>query len=772
MLAAALSAYDAGLQVIQVKTDRSKTPVNVPGWGAIDKATGKRKAGWQRFQIERPDRDTVAARFADNHPGIGLVCGTISGNLEMLEVEGSAVNEGMLDRLADAIKAAELDALFDRILNGYYERTPRNGVHLVMRVTDGPAAGNQKLAMRPPTAAEVAEAEAKGKSIKSVTMIETRGEGGFVVVAPSHGPVHKDGDYTMVRGGFDTIATVTTAERDAIYAVCRSLSEMPADEPAPKPKPVDASKQVKPRPWTGGTVGASWMDATVRHLAGSTSMRSLLERYGWEHAHDGHGVTYMRHPTATNDVSAVINDNDRLLVFSTSTSFTAYTGTGPTPTYDLLDVVAEYEHRGDRKAAAMRIADDAGIMAAWQRQRSDADEAAMREWIGTAPANVDPVTGEILDGDGDGDGDDGDAAWRPVDLAAAWSGERTEPAAVVLHRCDGMALYPPGINYLYGDSGDGKTWVMQMAAVQAMKAGQHVIWVTYEDANELEMVKRLRLLGATAADLVHLSLIVANEPFIQAPVPLARLARQRNTALLVLDSVGEALAVDGVDEDKDAQFAPWARDTLRCIIDLAAGVAWRYDGTADNERLAVVPIDHSTKAKDNPFFPSGTKRKRSMLTGLMLMVNVRQAFAIGRVGRVQLIASKDRSGRFRRGEIVAEVVLDATDTPYGFTVEPPPAGADMATVGRKRKAEERVLQALDLAGVPMSAEQIVRQVNHADNRLPGEADLSTGTVKNALTKLAKRPNVRQEKVPTGVGKAHRHLYLVTDHKDDAAGGDS
>ena len=29
MLAAALSAYDAGLQVIQVKTDHSKTPVSV-----------------------------------------------------------------------------------------------------------------------------------------------------------------------------------------------------------------------------------------------------------------------------------------------------------------------------------------------------------------------------------------------------------------------------------------------------------------------------------------------------------------------------------------------------------------------------------------------------------------------------------------------------------------------------------------------------------------------------------------------------------------------
>jgi hypothetical protein len=389
-----------------------------------------------------------------------------------------------------------------------------------------------------------------------------------------------------------------------------------------------------------------------------------------------------------------------------------------------------------------------------------------------APGRIDPETGEIIHGEREA-GDEGMAgAWRPVDLAAAWNGDRCEPAAAVLHRCDGMALYPPGINYLYGDSGDGKTWVMQMAAVQAMKAGQHVIWVTYEDANELEMVKRLRLLGATAADLEHLSLIVANEPFLSAPIPLARLARKRNTALLVLDSVGEALAVDGVDEDKDAQFAPWARDTLRCIIDLAAGVAWRHDGTADNERLAVVPIDHSTKAKDNPFFPSGTKRKRSMLTGLMLMVNVRQAFAIGRVGRVQLIASKDRSGRFRRGEIVAEVVMDATADAYGFTIEPPPTGAEMATVGKKRTADERVMQALDLSGVALSAEQIVRQVNHPDNRLPGEADLSIGTVKNALTRLAKRPNVSQQKVPTGVGKAHRHLYLITNHKDDTQGEQS
>ena len=45
--------------------------------------------------------------------------------------------------------------------------------------------------------------------------------------------------------------------------------------------------------------------------------------------------------------------------------------------------------------------------------------------------------------------------------------------------------------------------------------------------------------------------------------------------------------------------------------------------------------------------------------------------------------------------------------------------------------------------------------------------MTLGTVKNALTKLAKRSNVTLVRKPTGHGNGVTHIYTVTDHESDA-----
>ena len=79
----ALAAFDAGLCVVRVKADGSKRPVAVAGCGPVDPATGERGYGWKAFETLRPDRAIVAEWFAGKHPGIGVVTGEISGNLEI-----------------------------------------------------------------------------------------------------------------------------------------------------------------------------------------------------------------------------------------------------------------------------------------------------------------------------------------------------------------------------------------------------------------------------------------------------------------------------------------------------------------------------------------------------------------------------------------------------------------------------------------------------------------------------------------------------------------
>jgi hypothetical protein len=308
---------------------------------------------------------------------------------------------------------------------------------------------------------------------------------------------------------------------------------------------------------------------------------------------------------------------------------------------------------------------------------------------------------------------------------------------------------------MFGDSGDGKSWLMQVAGLQQMRRGRAVVWVTYEDPNETEIVERLRLLGAAESDLAHLHLFTPHDTFGTLTFDLARYCRSVDAVLVVLDSVGEANAVDGVNEDRDNEWGQWARFTLRRLYDLAIADEWdEAEGTEPCTELVIVPIDHSTKSKESPHFPSGTKRKRAFVTGLMVAVNVREPFGREQVGRVQLICSKDRTGRFRRGEIVAEIVLDATHEPYMVDIYPPRAGQEMTT-GKKRNATERILEVLNNTTEALTASEVRRIANSDTNRLPGEADLAERTVKNALSKLT---GVKREQEPTGVGNGYVFRY--------------
>ena len=89
---AALALHDAGLCVLPAAADGTKMP-------------GVRT--WKQYQTTRPDRDQVRT-WTQHAMGIGVLCGQVSGNLEMLEIEGAHV-----DRLADIETAATTDGCLD-----------------------------------------------------------------------------------------------------------------------------------------------------------------------------------------------------------------------------------------------------------------------------------------------------------------------------------------------------------------------------------------------------------------------------------------------------------------------------------------------------------------------------------------------------------------------------------------------------------------------------------------------------------------------------------
>ncbi len=95
----------------------------------------------------------------------------------------------------------------------------------------------------------------------------------------------------------------------------------------------------------------------------------------------------------------------------------------------------------------------------------------------------------------------------------------------------------------------------------------------------------------------------------------------------------------------------------------------------------------------------------------------------------------------KRGAIAADIRLDATTTPYTWTIDAPRDGDTYSPKVKRRNSEERVSEVLGAASVGLNTGDVLRLVNGSDQRRADEAAISMSTVQNTLTKLAKRPGV-------------------------------
>ncbi|HXH58451.1 bifunctional DNA primase/polymerase [Iamia sp.] len=314
--AAAAAAHQAGLCVIPAAADGTKAP-----------SPGGRS--WRAYQSERATPDQLARWFRPDggYPGMGLVCGQVSGGLELLELEGAAVDAGLLDQLQHLAQRANLGELLDRVTAGYTEVTPGGGLHFLYRVTGAPVPGNTKLASR-----------AGDIDGTLTTLIETRGEGGFVIVAPSGGTTHPTGgEWRLTAGGVATIATITADEHQALHQLCRALDATP--QPAPRapagPRHLRSVDSVGDRPGDRYEAQTSWSE--------------VLEPHEWVHVFtSAAGVGHWRRPGKGTGISATTNSTgaDTLKVHTTSTMFST------DGTYSRFGAMALLDHGGDHQAAA------------------------------------------------------------------------------------------------------------------------------------------------------------------------------------------------------------------------------------------------------------------------------------------------------------------------------------------------------------------------------------------------------------------------------------
>lgn len=315
--------FEAGCSVVPIKRDGTKSPQG--NWKAL-----------QRIRMSITEVKTVWASTPTT-PGVAVICGKVSKNLEMLELEGPYTDADTLEAIELAAERNGMSELWRSLVSGvgYIEWTPSGGLHFLYRISDHDVPGNTKIAQAPdPT---------NGNLLK--TRAETRGEGGYVIVAPTPGACHPSGDaWTALYDSTPAdIPTLTWQERCALHeAIAEVLDESP-----PPPEPVEKRASLLATNGEGGlrpgddfNLRATWSDILIPQgwtNFGNRGNEILWTRPGKD-GRDGHSAS-----------TGYADDADRLYVWSTSAGLPSETPMSKFYVYTQL------YHNGDFTAATREL---------------------------------------------------------------------------------------------------------------------------------------------------------------------------------------------------------------------------------------------------------------------------------------------------------------------------------------------------------------------------------------------------------------------------------
>lgn len=267
---------------------------------------------WKKYQEKAIDKSELWALM--EHYGteaVGIVCGKVSGDLEVIDVDVK-YKSGI-----DAILFQDIKTIYPELFAKLrIHKTPSGGWHILYRVSNGIVPGNLKLSGRPATEAEL---EANPKN-KAYNFIETRGEGGYVLAPPSLGyAVSKDND----------IPVLTWDERCSLISLCETYNELIKIAPTYKPTKSE-SEYYTENPWD--------------HFNGSCNPVEFLHEFGWEEFKSNPHFIWFTRPGKTKGVSASWNKAKRIFyIFTSSTELEAARG------YHPVTILAELKFGGDKK---------------------------------------------------------------------------------------------------------------------------------------------------------------------------------------------------------------------------------------------------------------------------------------------------------------------------------------------------------------------------------------------------------------------------------------
>lgn len=226
------------------------------------------------------------------------------------------------------------------------------------------------------------------------------------------------------------------------------------------------------------------------------------------------------------------------------------------------------------------------------------------------------------------------------------------PEPTWVRRTDGTALFYAGlVNGVFGDPESAKTWLAQIAVVEALDAGQSAAMIDVDHNGPNHTAARLLLLGARPEHLADPDRFRYYEPEdgeeLRAAVDDVV---ARRPAVVLIDSLGEIFPMLGVKTNEGDELTAALR--LVCARPAAAG-------------SCVITIDHLPKGTEARAtgFAIGSIAKKRMIRGSYLRVEARTQPAPGAIGRITLRIEKDTNGSLRRssgGGYAGTFTLDST----------------------------------------------------------------------------------------------------------------
>lgn len=267
---------------------------------------------WKAWSLRLPTPIEVEAWFSNGHDAVCIVAGAVSGNLECIDFDcGGEAYPAWAEKVGPELLSALV-----------VESTPSGGRHVVYRCPE-PVQGNQKLAQGV-------------RDGKIATLVETRGEAGLFLCAPSPG-------YALVQGDFAHVPVIPQEARERLLSAARELDEQSAGQAA-----LGAARGGIPAfPTKTGFLTRPGDDFAARG-----DPRPILRARGWTYTGTGSDGNEMwtrpgKDPRLGN--SATLKDGVFFPFSSNAAPFEAGRG------YNAFQVYALLEHGNDFAAAAAAL---------------------------------------------------------------------------------------------------------------------------------------------------------------------------------------------------------------------------------------------------------------------------------------------------------------------------------------------------------------------------------------------------------------------------------